>query len=107
MPSDAPSFIKQHANGVFAPVLRKGYEKNVEQARTMADVIEMDDRFIRGHVPEIEDKRYLHPMDFRKGHMRPMALTKKDPDFGALFRLIPAFGSVVIFRNRAIGLFRE
>ena len=36
-----------------------------------------------------------------------IVLTKKDPDFEALFRIIPAVGSVVIFRNRAVGLFRQ
>ena len=108
IPKDAPALIRKHKDDVFGPVLQKGPDgQKLIQARTMDDVIEKYNRFISGRIPEIDQKDYLYPMEFRRGEMHPVSLTKKDPDFEALFRIIPAVGSVVIFRNRAVGLFRQ
>ena len=47
----------------FLAIVRTVDGSGIEKARTMSNVIDMYDRFISGHVPELDEKDYLYPME--------------------------------------------
>ena len=106
MPSNAPQVIRSHEHDVFAPILRYGVD-GWERARTLADVVEQYRTCVADQVPDLNVIERSYPMLFRHGEWSFVPLTRKNPDFQSIFRLMPPIGSVVIFRNRAVGLFRD
>lgn len=106
MPDDAPPEIRRHEHDVFAPILRYGVD-GWERARTLADVVEQYHTCLASHVPDLNVIECSYPMLFSRGTWSFVPLTRKNPDFQSISRLVPPIGSVVIFRNRAVGLFRD